>query len=158
MTPDLERLYSAAAHHARAANDKVRSPDRNLRMEAAIHAGASVELMAKAILVEVDPRLLFEERESHHVLIDMLVEAGVATAQQYARRGTRTLTATKAVQLAARLCEQVRPHAAAARQALEARNRAAHAAELDEADLADEVIGGSDFVLAGVDSFARAPA
>ncbi|MEO5664968.1 MAG: hypothetical protein ABIR39_17020 [Nocardioides sp.] len=152
---DVERLYSAASHHVRSANDKVRSTDRNLRMEAAIHAGAAVELMAKVILVNVDPRLLLDDREGHHVLIDVLVEAGVATAQPYAHKGNKTLAATKAVILAGRLCEEVRPHLGAARLALDARNRAAHAAEIDDAALAGEVTAGSDFVLSGVDHLGR---
>ena len=154
---DLERLYWAASHHVRAANDKVRSADRNLRLEAAVHAGAAVELMAKAILVHVDPRLLLDDREGHHVLIDLLVERGAVTAQPHGYRSRRTVSATKAVTLAARVCEQVGPHIGAARQALDARNQAAHAAVINEARLPDQVTAGSDFVLAGVDSFARSP-
>lgn len=151
----LERMYWASAHHTRAASDKVRSTDRNLRMEAAVHAGAAVELMAKAILVHVDPRLLFDEREGHHVLIDMLVRSGEATAEPHRYGRKRTLAAMQAVSLAARICDHVRPHVAAAREALEARNHAAHAAWVDETKVADQVIAGSDFVLAGVESFAR---
>ena len=157
VRPDFERLYSAARHHARAASDKMRSPNENLRMDAAIHAGAAVELMAKAILTSVDHRLLYEDRDGHHVVIDLLVRAEKATAEPYARKNSRTVTAGMAVDLAARLCEHVRPHAQGARRALAARNSAAHAAEVHEATLVERVTGGSEFVLAGVVHFARSP-
>lgn len=124
-------------------------------MDAAVHAGAAVELMAKAILVHVDPRLLFDDRDGHHVLIDLLVERGVASAQPHSYRGKKTVGAAKAVVLSARVCEQVRPHVGAAQQALEARNDAAHAAAIDDSRIADQVTAGIDFVLAGVDSIAR---
>lgn len=152
----MERLYWAASHHAQAANLKVSSGDRHLRMEAAIHAGAAVELMAKAILARVDPRLLTEDRDGHHIVVDMLVGSGEAVASKRRGSGSQaTVSARKALDLALRLCPEVVPHDSAAGVALKARNAAAHAAEVDDTKLADQVTAANDFVLAGVDSFGR---
>lgn len=152
----VERFYWASSHHAQAANIKVSSDDRHLRMEAAVHAGTAVELMAKAILARVDPRLLTEDRDGHHVVLDMLVGSGQAVAAQRRGRGSRaTVSARKALDLTLRLCPEVVPHDAAAGVALAARNAAAHAAEVDDMKVADQVTAANDFVLAGVDSFGR---
>jgi hypothetical protein len=150
-----ERMYWAASHHTRAANEKVRSLERYERMEAAVHAGAAVELMAKAILAKVDWRFLVHEQEGHHVLLDALIDQGKLSGQPRHQKLRTTLSAARAVEVVTRIREELRPHRQAADGALRARNAAAHAAVVEEDKLADCVTGGSDFVLAGVDCFGR---
>lgn len=151
---EIERLYAAARHHLRSANQKVTSPDWRVRLDAAVHAGASVELMAKAVLVSTDPRLIFQAHHSAQGIANLLIERGTLTATPFELRSRRTIGAGEALDLLKRIEDGLRPHCAPAKKALDARNAAVHLAEAD-AGLADAVTAGSDFVLAAVDRLGR---
>lgn len=149
----LERLYWAAGHHTRSANQKQASDDKDVRMDAAVHIGAAVELMAKAVLVSVEPRLILGEHSTHDVLVDMLAENGSAVAHSLKKGKSpakTTVAARKAVDLAARLVPVMRTHRTGAGEALAIRNHAAHAAELDDAKLPAHIAAGTAFIMAGV--------
>jgi hypothetical protein len=158
---DTERLYAASAHHTRAANSKVSSKDRHVQMEAAIHAGAAVELMAKAILATADQRLLLDKIDGHSLLIDMLIKSEAVVAQQasakrdVARTVSKTLSAGRALELSIRLHPSLGAHLAAGQRALAARNAAAHSAEITVDALQAQVTSASDFVLACVASLGK---
>jgi len=51
-----DNLYLASQFHARRAQELLDSKDRFERMDAAYHAGAAVELMAKALVSQFDHR------------------------------------------------------------------------------------------------------
>ncbi|SDJ08519.1 hypothetical protein SAMN05444157_1658 [Frankineae bacterium MT45] len=124
-------------------------------MDAAIHAGAAVELMAKAVLAHLDPRLLAAGDNAHHALLDVLAEQGRASVHARTKAPASTVIASSAVDLAARCADGLRTTKAAGHAALQARNAAAHAALVDEDKLADVVAGMNVFTLAGVDCLRR---
>lgn len=147
-----QRLYLAARHHARKAQNLLGVQDHWERMDAAYHAGAAVELIAKSALATLDRRLLLTGPVLHHVVLDAL-------AVQYGRPDVavkerppdkRTIDAGMAVQLAHRLIPEVREHRAAADAARIARNDASHLAQLDDAKLEDVVYGMLSYLNAAV--------
>lgn len=151
---DVDRLYDAAQHHLRSANEKVEAPDWRVRLDAAVHAGAAVELMAKAVLAGLDVRLVRREHHSVRGIVNLLIENGNLDATPYDLSPNRTIGAEEALDLLSRLEEGLRPFCASAKKALAARNAAVHLAEAQDG-LADAVTAGSDFVLAGVDRLGR---
>jgi len=108
-SPDLaaakvvERLMAAARHHARSARAKAAEADPYVQQDAAIHAGTAVELVAKALLAQLDLRLLRDGPNAHHALLDVLAtlasRSGVTPAP---KAGSKTLMAWDAVHLACR--------------------------------------------------------
>jgi hypothetical protein len=59
------RLYSASRYHARKARALADTSSPHERLDAVTHAGAAVELIAKAVLADLDVRLL-PDREALH--------------------------------------------------------------------------------------------
>lgn len=124
--PDLYRLLAAAKHHARGAHGKVASADQHVRMEAVIHAGAAVELMAKAVIVSRDPEQIMRSRK---------------------RGPAATIRAIEAVDAAAVIVVELDPYVNGAKRTLNARNAAAHAADVDDIELNARILEGTQFVL-----------
>jgi len=154
---DVERLYLASRYHARAAQKMAQVADQFANLDAAVHAGTAVELMAKAVLADLDPRLLVEGAPAQHVLLDVLAEhhgaTGIAPAKSKGR--ARTVNASMAVELAARLRAECRPHSSAAHAALDARNAAAHSADLEPNTIGMVVDGMAAYTAAGVETLRR---
>lgn len=149
---DLGRLYSAAQHHARKAQDLAQRDDAHDRRDAALHAGCAIELIAKAVLVSFDSRLIAPAQDLHHVLLDVVVEGRGATPTG-PRPGTqrrKTIDAGLAVALTGRLHEELRAHEAAATTALAARNAAAHMAICDTEALREVLDGMAAYVEAAL--------
>lgn len=67
-----QRLYLASRHHARKAQRLLAAEDHWERMDAAYHAGAAVELIAKSALATLDTRLLLAGPVLHDVILDAL--------------------------------------------------------------------------------------
>lgn len=99
----VERLMAAARNHARSARAKAAEADPFVQQDAAIHAGTAVELVAKALLAQLDFRLLSDGPNAHHALLDVLAtlasRSGVTPAP---KAGSKTLMAWDAVHLACR--------------------------------------------------------
>lgn len=143
-----QRLYLASRHHARTAQRLLGAESHWERMDAAYHAGAAVELIAKSALATLDKRLLLTGPVLHDVILDALAvqyERPDVVVRERSLRG-KTIEAGRAIQLTHRLLPEVRDHRGAADAALAARNDAAHMAVLDDARLDDVVAGMLSYV------------
>jgi hypothetical protein len=148
----LDRLLSAASYHVRAAQAHADSSDSVEKHTSSIHAGAGIELAAKALLAQLDRRLLRDRQDAQHALLDVIAEnAGVIDRETAPKASLRTLEAAIAVDLACRISPAVRPYKKGALRALKARNAAAHFAEIDE-DLERGVDDAVLFVAAALNS------
>jgi hypothetical protein len=67
------RFYSASRYHARKARALADTSSPHERLDAVTHAGAAVELIAKAVLADLDVRLL-PDREALHTLLETIAE------------------------------------------------------------------------------------
>ena len=134
-----QRLYLAARHHVRAAQMRAGSQDHYDRIDAAYHAGSAVELIAKAALARLDPRVLVKGLAAQHALLDALVEhhKRPGFVPRTAKLDAQTIDASVAIELAHRLVPECRPHRGAADKARVVRNGAVHMAVLDDAGLDD---------------------
>jgi hypothetical protein len=123
------RLYAASRYHAGKARALLDATDALERLDAAGHAGAAVELIAKAVLADFDVRLL-PDREAHHALLEAVAELRGRrdTLATKARNGETTVRAGLAIELAARVADGCRSQQAAARSVMKARNAAVHMA------------------------------
>lgn len=138
------RLYAASQHHARKARELVDSPDEHDRLDAVVHAGAALELIAKALLAEID-RCLLPDRV-HHALLDAVAAErdGLAPGPVPAKN---TVGGVLAVELVARLVPGCRTAEQRAKAVLSARNAAIHVAMAPTPqDLAKYVSDMEDFV------------
>lgn len=146
-------LYAASRHHAASARALANSPDSHERMDAVTHAGAAVELIAKAVLADVDVRLL-PDRGTHHTLLETIVELRGyhGTLAAHARNGESTIGAGLAIELAARVVDGCRSHQAAALAVMKARNAAVHKAVAPDVE---DLIGLVDSMQAFTDAAAN---
>lgn len=119
------RLYAASRHHARKARELAASSDEHERLDAAVHAGAALELIAKALLAEID-RCLLPDR-AHHALLDAVAGQRESLAARPTAPKT-TISAMIAVELVARLVPGCRAAEQSATAVIRARNAAVHLA------------------------------
>ena len=143
------RLYAASRHHASEARARRSSPNEIDRLDGAWHAGAAVELIAKAALHEADPRLLSDGADAQHALLEAVAEVhGKSDALPAAPKpGPRTIGAATAVALVSRLDSGAQQHESAANRVLRLRNAAVHMAEIPTAaQLTTAVTGMEGFV------------
>ena len=105
-------------------------------MEAAIHAGVAVELMAKAVIASHDPSQVFEDGKPG---------------------SARTIGASKAVRRAAALVVEMARYLNQAIRTLDARNASAHAAELDDGELSAHILEGTQFILVAAEALTISP-
>ena len=128
------------------------SQDHYDRIDAAYHAGSAVELIAKAALARLDPRVLVKGLAAQHALLDALVEhhKRPGFVPRTAKLDAQTIDASVAIELAHRLVPECRPHRGAADKARVVRNGAVHMAVLDDAGLDDVIAGMLEYVNATV--------
>lgn len=132
------RLYAASRYHASKARALVDATSEHERLDAATHAGAALEFIAKAVLAEVDVRLL-PDREAHHTLLDSIARDREGHVPHRVSIRT-TIGASLAIGLVARLVPACRQHIAAVKRVLSVRNAAVHMAEAPTtAALADAI-------------------
>lgn len=129
----LDRLLSAAKYHVVAAREQANSASPFGKLDASIHAGAAVELLAKVLLARIDHRLLRDRQDVQHALLDLIADRAqiVGFEPRPIQASFRTLEAGVALDLACRISVAVRQHKNGAGRALKARNAAAHMAEFD---------------------------
>ena len=125
------RLYAASRHHAAKAREHRRQDDNYGRLDAAFHAGAAIELIAKAVLADLDPRLLADGARAQHALLEAVAElrSRSGTVSGSGGGGRATISASVALELASRLDSGCASHKSAAVRVLRARNAAVHMAE-----------------------------
>jgi len=153
-----DNLYLASQFHARRAQELLDSKDRFERMDAAYHAGAAVELMAKALVSQFDHRVLRDQDGGKHAFLEAVAShRRRALAAGPKKPGNQSISARTAVGLAERLAPECADHRGKAERALAARNGAAHMAVVDEASLADVVAGMAAYVSAGATSLRKEP-
>lgn len=147
-----QRLYLAARHHVRAAQRLGGSIDLWDRMDAAYHAGSAVELIAKAVLARLDPRVLAKGPAAQHHLLDTLVErhGRLGHTPRTLRLDASTIDAAVAIDLVHRLVPECRPHRGAAEKARAIRNGAVHMAKWDDSVLDDIITGVLSYVTAAL--------
>lgn len=151
-----EHLYLAARHHSDTARALRDSSDRHERTDAAIHAGAAVELLSKALLAAVDVRLLSDGRATSHALLELIAEREATGSLGVSPRlPSKSLMAGPALELASRLNAKVSGARSAGGRVLQARNAAAHMAELDDAELANTINDMETFAAAAVGALGR---
>lgn len=150
-------LLSAAEHHMKRALDGLASRDRHVQLDSAIHAGAAVELIAKAVIARVDAALVLEAEDARQKLIDKYIESGLIEGKQVKERSPRSISASNAVGLARKVVVELKAHDAGARQALDMRNSAAHAAELESEHLESRVLAASEYVLLAMEYLGASP-
>lgn len=121
------RLFLAAQYHAWEAVRGAGQPwTAHAALDVAIRCGSAVELLAKALLFELDPRLV--ARSAHHHLLDLALEAQHQQPATPVQPGQSTIDATTAVQLVRRLDVSLAGPAREVHAVLEARNAAVHLA------------------------------
>jgi uncharacterized protein YjbJ (UPF0337 family) len=135
------QLYAASRYHARRARALAETTDAFERIDAAAHAGSAVELIAKALLADLDVRLL-PDRDQHHALLDAVAVLARRVEPVVARRLSlkTTVGARVAVELAARLVPGCRQHESAAHRVAKVRNGAVHMAQSPSAEELGDVI------------------
>ncbi|WP_419708007.1 hypothetical protein [Promicromonospora sp. NFX87] len=140
------RLYAAARYHARAALDLAQAPwDAHKALDIATRAGSVVELLAKALLVHHDERLV-TYRDAHQHLLDIVLHKAGKPAPSAFRPNKQTVDARVAVELVQRLGPDIDRHGRVAKNVLSARNDAVHmAVPRDRADLEVMITQMSDF-------------
>lgn len=147
----VERLIRAGSHHIRSAREKSASTDEYVLHDVAIHAGAAIELFAKALLVRIDHRLAYGSAEDvYQALLDTVTSSGKTRIPFKAAKTNpkRSVQASTAVNIARRLDEAIDRAATTAHAVLGMRNGAAHAAALEVSLLPDAVTDAETFVVA----------
>jgi len=134
------RLYAASRSHALKARALAEASNEHDRLDAAAHAGAAVELIAKAVLAELDLRLL-HDRQMHHALLDI----DVRDRKGYVPRPpsmTTTVGTSLAIELTARLIPGCRRHESAAQSVARTRNAAVHMALAPAPSQLEDLLSG----------------
>lgn len=135
------RLYAASRYHAGRARALAASTDEYVQIDAAAHAGAAVELMAKALLADFDVRLL-HGGGLHHALLDIVAgNEGIPARRSISKT---TVGAVVAIELAGRLVPGCHRHEAAAKQVASVRNGAVHLAEAPSIETLREAVAGME--------------
>ena len=142
---DANRLYATARHHAQAAFRGALEPwTAHGAVDVAAHAGSVVELLAKALLITRDPRLISKGASSQHHLLDLILQArGERPITPVAAPIRPTVDASIAVDLVRRLDSRIAAVDGAARQALNVRNTAVHMAIPPDEELLQTVVTGT---------------
>lgn len=126
----VSHLKDSALHHCRKAIDLSKSPDDFEVVDAAIHAGAAVELLTKMALAQVNPILLAKPSAGPDTALSLLREAvrylGHGLDGHVKPGPMYTLSAQQALEVAALLHHHERLDVAAAKAVLATRNDAAH--------------------------------
>lgn len=152
-----EHLYVVARHHARAAMSTKESGDEFVMLDTAGHVGSAVEFMAKALVARTDVILLTDKPNAAGQLLDVLalLRPVPGVARPIAR--FTSVKATVALELAGRLHAVCAAHKVAAREALEARNDAAHMGFVEADILHQAVEGMATYIEAGASILGRKP-
>lgn len=152
---DWERLYAAARYHARAALELQDQPwNEHAALDVANRAGATIELLSKALLLTHDERLIADPSTVHQHLMDAIVERpdGRASEGKKAVR-KQTVAASVAVELVRRLDSSIDARADGAKKVIAARNDAVHlAVALHQRPLTDVVVAMTAFAGAVIDA------
>ncbi|WP_456824176.1 hypothetical protein [Cellulomonas sp. P5_E12] len=119
-----EHLLATASHHARTAIRDVSSANQFVLLDAAIHTGGAIEMVAKAAVAELEPLLLSSSGNSKGELLDALPKFRAATFTSAKR--LRTIDASVAVAMVGRIHPACAALGTAATEALEIRNEAVH--------------------------------
>lgn len=155
----VEHLIEAASHHGRAAIRAVTSTDEFVLLDGAFHAGAAVELAAKAAVAEIEPMLLSSAGNAKGEMVDALVRfrpsVSIAPVPAGQRRRLRTIDASIAVAVAARLYPKCN---VSAELPLDVRNDAVHLAVVDPDRLEEAVRAMVTYVNLVVEAIQLSPA
>ncbi|WP_157465700.1 hypothetical protein [Cellulomonas sp. Leaf395] len=145
-----EHLLAVGSHHARIAVRDAGVGDGLVQLDAAIHAGGAIEMVAKAAIAEFEPLLLSSGSINKGELLDAL--AALKDVGIRATRMLRTIDASVAVDMVGRIHPSCAVQAKAASQVLDVRNAAVHMGTVDPGHLAAAVGAMAAYINAILDA------
>lgn len=121
----VPHLLEAGRHHAQAAVRDFSDPDGFVLLDAAIHVGGAIEMVAKAAIAREEP-LLLAKPSGRGDLLDAFARLRETRLTPSPGWRLKSIDVTFAIELLDRIHPNLGSRSAAAKEALNARNDAAH--------------------------------
>lgn len=121
----MPHLLEAGRHHARAAVRDYSDPDGFVLLDAAIHVGGAIEMVTKAAIAKEEP-LLLAKPSGRGDLLDAFARLRETRLTPSPNWRLKSIDVSIAIELVDRIHPSLGSRAAAAKEALNARNDAAH--------------------------------